>query len=114
MELILYSTEGCCLCERLETLMTPHLDRLQRQAGVRLIKRYIAENPVWLETYRYRIPVFVCDGQVLLEGRPQPDEVEQVFQRLFEKSASNLLKKQPPSQSMRRSGAGGGQPQHHN
>jgi hypothetical protein len=78
MELILYSHDDCPLCDRLEAMIEPHLQRL----GATLIKRNIKTNRDWLRAYRYRIPVLTLDDRVLLEGRPEPTEVDRVMTSL--------------------------------
>jgi hypothetical protein len=75
MQLILYSHDDCPLCDRLETMIAPHVKRL----GATVIKRNIKTNRDWLCAYRYRIPVLTLGDEVLLEGRPEADEVDRVM-----------------------------------
>ncbi len=75
MELILYSHDDCPLCDRLEAMIAPHIERL----GATLTKRNIKDNRDWLRAYRYRIPVLTLGDDVLLEGRPEADEVERAM-----------------------------------
>ena len=75
LELIFYSGENCHLCQRLEAMVCPHLDELRVVRKVNYVKRNIADDPAWTATYRYRIPVVVCDGSVVLEGQPSAEEV---------------------------------------
>jgi hypothetical protein len=83
MELVLYSHVGCCLCERLEEMIQPHLAALRRGGReVELIHRDIADDPAWRAAYGERIPVLLADGLALLEGRPEPAEVSAAFARL--------------------------------
>ena len=72
MQLILYTRDGCHLCERLEQLLAPHLERLRQRGEVALIKRDIDDGHDWYEQYHARIPVLTCDDRVILEGRPEP------------------------------------------
>lgn len=75
LELILYSRPDCYLCDRLERLIEPHLDRLRQDASVTLTKRCVTDDPGWQERYGLRIPVLTCGQRVLVEGRPEPDQV---------------------------------------
>jgi hypothetical protein len=79
VELIFYSHAGCCLCDRLEELIAPHLDSLRKRGEVDLIKRDIADDPVWHDRYHERIPVLTLGERVILEGRPEEEEVQQAF-----------------------------------
>lgn len=71
----LLGSPGCCLCDELLDHLQPHLKKLRKSHDVELIKRNIAEDETWLETYRIRIPVLTCEGKVLLEGRPTEVEI---------------------------------------
>jgi hypothetical protein len=82
MELILYGHDGCCLCERLEEMLRPHLAALRKRGVVDLIKRDIANDANWQELYGERIPVLIAAGDILLEGRPEAAEVRAAFERL--------------------------------
>ncbi|WP_341504102.1 glutaredoxin family protein [Gallaecimonas sp. GXIMD4217] len=53
MTLILYSTDGCHLCDEAKALA----DGLALQLEV----RDIMDQPAWLDAYRIRIPVLVRD-----------------------------------------------------
>ncbi len=81
MELILYGHDGCGLCDRLERLITPHLAGASRTLP-QLIKRDITNDPDWQQRYGARIPVLVYNDRVILEGRPDPDHIEQVITKL--------------------------------
>jgi hypothetical protein len=82
MDLILYSHAGCCLCDRLEEMLAPHLAALRRRGGVNLFKRDIADDPAWHALYHERIPVLVAGEEVILEGRPEEDEIAAAMHRL--------------------------------
>jgi hypothetical protein len=83
MRLTLYSHVGCCLCERLDEMIQPHLTALRRGGlEIELIHRDIADDPAWRSVYGERIPVLLADDHVLLEGRPEPAEVSAAFARL--------------------------------
>ena len=79
MRFVLYGHAGCCLCERLEEMIEPYLASLRRSGDVELVRRDIADDPAWREAYRERIPVLVAGGRVILEGRPEPEEVARAF-----------------------------------
>lgn len=78
MQLILYGKKDCDLCDRLEGLLQPHI------AGrdIAVIKRDIATNQELLKQYRYRIPVLTYEDRVILEGRPEPEEVARILAEL--------------------------------
>ena len=47
--------------------------------AVKLIKRDITDASDWYEAYWNRIPVLVHEQEVLLEGRPEAEEVDRVI-----------------------------------
>ena len=55
MEVYLYSTLGCHLCEQAKTLLWPQLARYQ----CRLLEKDIADDDALIERYGTRIPVLV-------------------------------------------------------
>lgn len=75
LELVLYSRDGCGLCDRLEGLILPCLEGIKGRADVWLSRRDITDDLRWLEMYRDRIPVLTCNEQIVLEGRPEPGAV---------------------------------------
>lgn len=80
LRLIFYTKASCPLCERLSLLVEPHLRGLARQRGVAWIERDIADDPTWQAAYGQRVPVLACptasgEESVILEGRPQADDV---------------------------------------
>ncbi|MCC7192986.1 MAG: glutaredoxin family protein [Phycisphaeraceae bacterium] len=80
---ILYSHAGCCLCDRLEEMITPYLAKQRKTGEVELLKRDIADDIAWFEAYRDRIPVLTLGNHVVLEGRPSEDDVRQAFAELW-------------------------------
>jgi hypothetical protein len=85
MKLHLFSRPQCHLCDRLEELIKPHIDALARRVGegnVHLVKFNIDDNAQWREMYGTRIPVLTVNEQILLEGRPDPTEVERIMRTL--------------------------------
>ena len=71
MKLILYSKEGCCLCEGL-------LTKLQQVKNItfELEIRDITINPDWFDRYQYEIPV-LC----FLNNNQQDNQQEQELPR---------------------------------
>ena len=53
VELTLYYTEGCHLCDLAEEQLLPFVE----SGEVSVIKTDIADNPEWVEAYGERIPV---------------------------------------------------------
>lgn len=78
----LFSAPGCCLCDELVEHLQPHLKKLRKSHDVEFIKRNIADDTTWLETYRERIPVLVCEDKVVVEGRPTEAEIATAIKRL--------------------------------
>lgn len=83
MKLILYSKQGCCLCEGL-------LAKLQQVKNVdfELETRDINTNPDWFERYQYEIPV-LC----LLGDRQQEQELPRFSPRSTIEKIEDLLKR---------------------
>ncbi len=75
MQLVLYTRKGCCLCDRLEEMLRPHLGPLMD----RIERRDLDREPEYRPLYDDRIPVLTCDGEVVLEGRPTEDEVSRAI-----------------------------------
>ncbi len=85
VQLILYGKADCHLCDRLAELVAGHLDELRRRSpggDATVIKRDISDNPTWAQRYRNRIPVLTVGDDVILEGRPEPDEVARALRQL--------------------------------
>lgn len=82
VRLTFYTKAHCPLCERLALLVDPHLRGLAREHGVRWTECDITTDEAWLARYGERVPVLVCDGRVILEGRPDSDEVAVAIARL--------------------------------
>lgn len=84
MQLILYSKKDCHLCDRLEELLRPHLERLAGQTPLSYAKRDIEADAQLRSRYRYRIPVLTCDGREILEGKPTPEQVDRAINHLLQ------------------------------
>jgi len=85
LNLILYGRSDCCLCDRLESLITPHLYAWREKGNVILTKRDVEDDRHWFALYGDRIPVLTAGGNVVLEGRPEPETVAAVFAGLINK-----------------------------
>ena len=83
--LILYHHAGCGLCDRLEALVRPRLAGLQTAfcGEITFSRSDIADEPYRREQFATRIPVLTCNGKVILEGRPAPEEVDQALKQLL-------------------------------
>ena len=81
MKLILYSKEGCCLCEGL-------LTKLQQVKNItfELEIRDITINPDWFDRYQYEIPV-LC----FLNNNQQDNQQEQELPRFPPRSPVEKL-----------------------
>lgn len=55
---VLYTKEGCCLCERAREV----IKRLQPDFDLAVQEIDITAKPSLFERYRYKIPVIVIDG----------------------------------------------------
>jgi len=77
MRLDFYTRPNCPLCDRLEEMLEPHLAAASGRRGepVELIHHNILDDPAWHAAYRDRVPVAVLGDRVLLEGRPDDEEV---------------------------------------
>jgi hypothetical protein len=79
VRVVLYTHPACPLCDRLEALLRPWVDEL----GLILDRRDIRDDRRWHDLYAQRVPVAEYDGRVILEGRPEPAEVDAAMTRLF-------------------------------
>jgi len=63
--LLLYTTQGCHLCEQAETLLAPVLEYMNANFpdGIALQAVEISESPALVEQYGIRIPVIKLEGQ---------------------------------------------------
>lgn len=82
MKLILYSKQGCCLCEGL-------LTKLQQVKNVEfeLETRDITTNSEWFDRYQYEIPV-LC----LVNAQQQEQELPRLSPRSPIEKLEKLLK----------------------
>jgi glutaredoxin len=70
---VLYTKEGCCLCERARQL----LSRLQGEFAIEVEEVDITSDPRLYEQYRYTIPVVVIDGR----HRFEPNKLAEFYLR---------------------------------
>ena len=70
---VLYSREGCCLCERARKL----LDRLRDEFVLEIEEVEITSDPELYQQYRYVIPVVVIDGR----DRFEPNKLAELYLR---------------------------------
>ncbi|MCH6572331.1 MAG: glutaredoxin family protein [Gammaproteobacteria bacterium] len=77
MELVLYSREACGLCDEMLAQLQPLL--LSHQASIRVVD--IAGDTELMHRFGLRIPVLLCDGEILCEGHLDTDLVAQSLGR---------------------------------
>ena len=70
---VLYTREGCCLCERARQL----LRRLQGEFIMEIEEVEITGDPELYQQYRYIIPVVVIDGR----HRFEPNKLAELYLR---------------------------------
>jgi hypothetical protein len=79
MRLVLYTRNGCELCERLHELMEPWLRDALSTGRATLELRDIDRDENLRMVYGDRIPVLTADAAVVLEGNPEEDEIAHVM-----------------------------------
>ncbi|MCZ6560927.1 MAG: glutaredoxin family protein [Gammaproteobacteria bacterium] len=77
VRLILYSREACGLCDEMLAQLEPLLSTCQ--ASVEVVD--IGGDPELMRRFGLRIPVLLCQGEILCEGRLDADLVEQRLRR---------------------------------
>lgn len=80
-DLEFYTKRSCGLCDRLKTLIEDVCQSDQRD-DLRIIEIDIAGDPGLTEQFRFRVPVVIVDGEVILEGRPEVEEVRSALDRI--------------------------------
>lgn len=71
--ILLYTKEGCSLCEEARRM----LSRLGRRYSMRVTEVDIASDEALLQRYRDTIPVIEVDGRLTLGGRIDESELRQ-------------------------------------
>jgi glutaredoxin len=74
---IFYTKAGCHLCDDARDL----LEELAAEIIFELTEIDIRTDPTIFETYRYRIPVLLIDGQHIVEGRISENDLRRAFAR---------------------------------
>ena len=77
-DLLFYTRSRCGLCDRLKAMVAAIIDDDGRD-DLRLVAIDIDGDPGLIEQFRFRVPVVVYKGAVILEGRPEEQEVRQAM-----------------------------------
>lgn len=80
-DLLFYTRSNCGLCERLKAMIAAIIDDDGRD-DLRLVAIDIDGDPGLIEQFRFRVPVVVCDEAVILEGKPDEQEVRQALEAI--------------------------------
>ena len=75
MSLFFYTRSCCPLCDRLERLVAPSL----AAAGLAYEKKLIDDDATLRNRFGHRVPVLTHGQDVLLEGRPESEQVKGVL-----------------------------------
>lgn len=73
-DLLFYTRSHCGLCDRLKAMIDAILADDGRD-DLRLVAIDIDADPGLIEQFRFRVPVVMHDDAVILEGRPDEQEV---------------------------------------
>jgi len=78
-EVVVYSKQGCHLCER----VIAKLEEMNYESSIRISARDITEDQKLFERYRYLIPVVAINGKVRLAGAAltDPNTLEDVLRK---------------------------------
>ncbi len=77
-DLLFYTKRNCGLCDRLWAMISSVIEEEGRD-DLSLVSIDIDGDPGLLEQFRFRVPVVVHEDAVLLEGRPDEQEVRQAL-----------------------------------
>jgi glutaredoxin len=77
IEVIFYTKAGCHLCENARDL----LEEIAGETEFMLTEIDIRSDMEVFERYRYRIPVVLINGEILLEGRIDALELARAFRQ---------------------------------
>lgn len=77
MTIHFYSKPNCPLCDRLEEMIEPYVE-----GKFDVEHRNILLEKSWYDAYWDRIPVVAFGERVLLEGRPEENDVVTAFSHL--------------------------------
>ncbi len=78
-DLVLYTRSNCGLCDRLKSMISTIIDDDGRD-DLRLVEVDIDSDPGLIEQFRYRVPVVMHEDAVILEGKPDEQEVRQALE----------------------------------
>jgi len=71
-----YTKAGCHLCEEARDM----LEDIAALTTYELTEIDIRSNPAIFEQYRYRIPVIIINGETIIEGRIEFQDLARAFQ----------------------------------
>jgi|SRR5579859_1591800 len=74
-KIVFYTKAGCHLCDDARDL----LEDLAADTPFELTEIDIRTDMSIFETYRYRVPVIIIDGQTIVEGRISQADLRQAF-----------------------------------
>ncbi|XP_051539549.1 glutaredoxin-like protein C5orf63 homolog [Myxocyprinus asiaticus] len=77
--LTLFTKNPCPLCEEAKEALEPFKHRFHLQQ----VDITLPENSVWLDRYRYDIPVFHLNGQFLMMHRVNTTLLESALEKVF-------------------------------
>ncbi|XP_039614965.1 glutaredoxin-like protein C5orf63 homolog isoform X1 [Polypterus senegalus] len=78
--LTLFTKNPCQLCNEAKEVLEPYKHRFVLQE----VDIMLPDNSVWLQRYKYNIPVFHLNGQFLMMHRVQTDILENKLAQLEE------------------------------
>ena len=77
VELVLYTRKDCGLCDEMLAQLEPLLHT--HQASITVVD--IAGDAGLMDRFGVRIPVLLCHGEIVCEGRLDPDLIVQSLRR---------------------------------
>ncbi|MCC6906361.1 MAG: glutaredoxin family protein [Phycisphaerales bacterium] len=77
-DLVFYTRSNCGLCDRLKAMVEAIIDGDGRD-DLRLVEQDIDGDPGLIEQFRFRVPVVMHGDAVILEGKPDEQEVRQAL-----------------------------------
>jgi len=80
-DLLFYTRNNCGLCDRLKAMIVVVIDDDGRD-DLRLVAINIDGDPGLIEQFRFRVPVVMCEQEVILEGKPDEQEVRQALEAI--------------------------------
>lgn len=77
-DLLFYTRSNCGLCDRLKTMISTIIEDGGRD-DLRIVEIDIDGDPGLIEQFRFRVPVVMHEDAVILEGKPDEQEVRQAL-----------------------------------